>query len=98
MQTLEQSPFIPAEESKIILNALAAAEWKPGRFGTPNAFNAFNQLGLNKNDGWVQPRIVNVPGQPPVDYAAVMKETFTKWLAGPGKDYVIKKVVPKGAK
>jgi hypothetical protein len=87
---------IGADESKLILKALAEGEWKAGRFGgPPNAFMAFSQLGLTEKDGWIQPVIVAVPGQPAPDYAAVMKDAFTKWLAGAGKDYQIKKIVPK---
>lgn len=89
---------IGADESKLILKALTESEWKAGRFGAPNAFNAFGQLGLTAKDGWVQPVIAAVPGQPAPDYAGVMKDAFTKWLAGPGKDYRIKKVVSKAAK
>jgi len=89
---------IGADESKLILKALAEGEWKQARFGgPPNAFMAFNQLGLTEKDGWIQPVIVAVPGQPAPDYAIVMKDAFTKWLAGAGKDYQIKKVVPKAA-
>src|SRR5262245_29107475 len=87
---------IPAEESKLILKALAEGDWKPGRFNaTPNALTAFGYLGLTEKDGWIQPKIVVVPGQPAPDYGAVMKDAFGKWLAGAGKDYQIKKVVPK---
>ena len=87
---------IGAEESKLILKALAEGDWKAGRFGgPPNAFMAFSHLGLTEKDGWIPPVIVNVPGQPAPDYAAIQKDAFTKWLAGPGKDYQIKKIVPK---
>ncbi|MBN9119189.1 MAG: hypothetical protein J0I06_08515 [Planctomycetes bacterium] len=88
---------VGAEESKLILKGLAEGEWKAGRFGgPPNAFMAFNSLGLTEKDGWISPVIVNPPpGQPAPDYAAVHKDAFTKWLAGPGKDYQVKKVVPK---
>lgn len=89
---------INAEESKLILKALAEADWKQVRpgFGTPNPMNAFYQLGLTDKDGWVPPKFVRPqPGQPPVDFTAVQKDAFVKWLAGPGKDYVIKKVVAK---
>ena len=90
---------IPADESKLILKALAEGNWQVARFGgATNPFMAFNQLGLTEKDGWVQPIIVNVPGQPGPDYAVVMKDAFGKWLAGPGKDYVVKKVVSKATK
>ena len=90
---------IPADESKLILKALAEANWSLKNQGgaefSPNAFVAFNQLGLADKDGW-KPVIAQAkPGQPPVDYAAATKEAFVKWLAGPGKDYQIKKVVAK---
>ncbi|MCI0704275.1 MAG: hypothetical protein L0241_24720 [Planctomycetia bacterium] len=87
---------IGADESKLLLKALAEGEWKPARFGqTPNAFTAFNYLGLTEKDGWIPPKIVNIPGQPPPDFGAIYKDAFTNWLAGAGKDYKIKKIVPK---
>ena len=90
---------LPADESKLILKALIEGDWQATRIGgAPNPFMAFNQLGLNEKDGWVQPIIVNVPGQPGPDYAVVMKDAFGKWLESTGKDYRIKKVVPKAAK
>ena len=93
---------IGADESKLILKALAEGDWSqknvrpgPGAF-TPNALQAFYQLGLTDKDGWKQPVFPQPkPGQPPVDFAAIQKEAFVKWLAGAGKDYQIKKVVPK---
>jgi hypothetical protein len=86
---------IGPEESKLILKALAEGEWK-ARFDAPNAYTAFNQLGLTARDGWTPPIIVNPPaGQPRPDYAAIYKDAFARWLDGPGKDYQIKKLVPK---
>ena len=89
---------IDADESKLILKAIAEADWKqvrPGPGGM-SAMNAFYQIGLTDKDGWVPPKFVRpAAGQPPVDFAAVQKEAFVKWLAGPGKDYVIKKIVAK---
>jgi len=91
---------INADESKLILKAIVEADWKqvrPGPGGM-NPMSAFYQLGLTDKDGWVPPKFVRPqPGQPPVDFTAVQKEAFTKWLAGPGKDYVIKRVVAKKA-
>jgi hypothetical protein len=89
---------INADESKLIMKAIAEADWKQVRPapGGMNAMNAFYMLGLTEKDGWVPPKFVRPqPGQPPVDFAAVQKDAFTKWLAGAGKDYVIKKVVAK---
>lgn len=94
----EQVP-VGAEESKLILKALLDAEWKADRFGTlANPFAASYQLGLTNKDGWVEPVVAaSPPGVPPPDFAAIRKAEFAKWLAGPGKDYQIKKFVPKTA-
>lgn len=90
---------ISADESKLILKELAAATWTQGRFGdAPNAYTAFSQLNLTDKDGWKPPAFPQPkPGQPPqpVDFAAIQKKAFAEWLAGPGKDYQIKKIVPK---
>ncbi len=94
---------VGADESKLILKALAEGDWsqkniRPGGDFTPNAINAFYQLGLTDKDGWKAPMFPRpVAGQPPVDFNAIQKETFVKWLAGAGKDYQIKKIVPKKA-
>ncbi len=89
---------IPAEESRLILQALAGGDWgnqfRPDSTGL-SPIQAFYQLGLSEKDGWVQPVVVNVPGAPPVDFNAVMKDAFLKWLEGPGKNYVLKKNVAK---
>lgn len=92
---------INADESKLILKAIAEADWKAvrGREAGVNAQSAFYQLGLTENDGWTPPPFVRPkPGQPPVDFVAVQKEAFVKWLAGAGKDYKIKKFVAKTKK
>jgi hypothetical protein len=88
---------IGADESKLILKAIAEADWKSVQTnpGMPNALQAFAQLRLTDKDGWKQPVFPKAaPGQP-VDFAAIQKDAFVKWLAGPGKDYQIKKVVAK---
>jgi hypothetical protein len=93
---------IDADESKLILKALTEAEWtnniRPGMLPGPNPVQAFYSLGLNEKDGWIAPVIApQPPGAPPIDFAAVQKDAFVKWLAGAGKNYVIKKNVPKKA-
>jgi len=86
---------LPAEESRLILMGLAEGDWKQGnRFNAMSPFTAFNQLGLRPQDGWVQPQVRPMPGQP-VDFVAVTKEAFVRWLDGPGKDYRVKRLVPK---
>lgn len=92
---------LSAEESKLLLAALAEGNWSTGgrRYDDPSTpFQAFQALGLTDKDGWVPPVVANAPGAPPVDYGHVTRDTFVKWLDGPGKDYRIKKVVPKAAK
>ena len=96
---------IDKEQSKLILKTIADADWKAGNVrpggdvGGPNALTAFYQLQLTEKDGWKAPVFPRPqPGQPPVDFVAIQKDAFVKWLDGPGKDYVIKKVVPKAAK
>jgi hypothetical protein len=50
---------IPAEESKLILAALADADWnQPFQFGQTSAIQVFNQLGLTAQDGWAPPQQV----------------------------------------
>ncbi len=92
---------IDKEESKLILKAIAEADWKqqvrpvPGG-GNLNAMQAFYQLQLNEKDGYKPPVFPRpVPGQPRPDFNAMQKEAFVKWLDGPGKDYVVKKNVAK---
>lgn len=64
---------VPADESQLILNNLAEADWnamRGGRFGfmvTPQQL--FYQLGLTPADGWTQPR----------DFKAI-PEAAKKWL------------------
>jgi hypothetical protein len=88
---------IPADESRLILKGLAEGDWKQGvRFNTVTPFAAFNRLGLSPQDGWNPPPPPRpVPGQPPADYAALAKEAFVRWLDGPGRDYRVKRFVPK---
>ena len=79
---------VPADENKLVLKALAEANWKgdPNDPHAPNAYQAFSQLGLNDKDGWKYP--VVKPGE---DYIDKTKGAFVKWLAGPGKDFQISK-------
>ena len=88
---------IAAAESKLILRALAEAAWtEPKRpFGLdltacPTPMQAFYQLYLNERDGWTPPNV-----KPGDDYNAIHKAAFVKWLDNAGKDYVLKKIVPK---
>lgn len=86
---------VPADESKLILKALAEGNWKQERSSgnPPNSMQAFGALGITDKDGWKYPEVK--PGE---DFTTKTKEAFAAWVAGPGKDYQINKVVPKKMK
>ena len=86
---------VPAEETRLLLKALAEGDWSKYDPNMPNGSQVFYSLGLTEQDGWVQPVVVNNPGAPPVDFNAVMKDAFANWAVGAGKNYQISKVVPK---
>ncbi|MBX9579167.1 MAG: hypothetical protein K2X87_02575 [Gemmataceae bacterium] len=91
---VDQVP-IPAEESRLILKALAEGDWARFQRDRANAMQAFYSLGLSEADGWNPPNPrPAAPGQP-VDINALTKKSFEAWRTGPGKDYVVKKVVAK---
>jgi len=97
---VEQVP-LGADESKVLLKNLTEGNWSSMnlRFDAPpTPLQAFQMLGLTDKDGWVAPVIVNTPGAPPADYGLVHRDAYMKWLEGPGKNYVIKKMVPKAPK
>lgn len=81
---------VPAEESQLVLKALAEADWGARNTGPSAAMNAFFQLGLTDKDGWKNP--VTKPGE---NYFTSHKDAYVKWLDGPGKDYQVKKIVAK---
>jgi hypothetical protein len=91
---VEEVP-IPAEESKLILKGLTEGNWARFQRDRPNALQAFYSLGLTEADGWVPPNPRPAAPGRPVDINALTKKAFEAWLAGPGKDYVVKKVVAK---
>jgi hypothetical protein len=81
---------VPAEESRLILSGLAAGDWTKFTPDGPNGPQTFYTLGLTEADGWKLP--VVPPGQNPNQ---VIQDAFVQWLAGPGKDYRVKRNVPK---
>lgn len=92
---VDQTP-IAADESKLILKGIAESDWTKFDRTASNGMQSFYMLGLTDKDGWVAPKPVRPqPGQPAVNFNQVTKDAFVKWLDGPGKDYVIKKIVPK---
>jgi hypothetical protein len=90
--TVKQEP-IDAEESRLILKALADVDWttRPGPIGArgfpmlPQLL--FNQLGLTEKDGWV----------PPKDYSKFPAEA-KRWLAENAGKYRIQRLLPAGKK
>jgi hypothetical protein len=84
-QPMKQEP-IDAAESKLILKALAEGDWTPNRFGTPipPAYELFNQLGINQQDGY---NPINIRTQPQ------LYEAMQKWLDDNNGKYRIKKLV-----
>lgn len=75
---------IDAGESKLILDALAAADWnpQPGRYDPMGPQQMFSWLGLTPKDGWQQPR----------DFALIAASA-RKWLADNKDTYRIQKLV-----
>jgi hypothetical protein len=89
---------IPAEENKALLAALIEGDWSTLSKRSdprPNALDAFQSLCLYEEAKWIEPVIVDAPGSPPVDHGLVQRDAFVKWLEGSGKNYQIKKSVPK---
>lgn len=77
---------IDAAESKLILQAIAGGDWKPGVFNAaiPAPFDLFNQLGISQKDGY---NPINLRTQ---------REVFTamqKWLDENNGKFVIQKYV-----
>lgn len=83
---MKQEP-IDAEESKLILKAIAGGDWTVGRFNqtVPTPFELFNQLGINQKDGY---NPTNIRTQQ--DIAQAMQ----KWLDENQGKYRINKMVP----
>ena len=85
---------LTADESRPILKALAEGAWRsdPAEQAL-NGYRSFALLGLTEADGWKPPA-----AEAGKDFAEQTRTAFAKWLDGPGKDYRIKKLVPKKAK
>ncbi len=80
---------LSASESRTILKALGEEPWKE-TFGRMSGYTAFARLGLTAADGWKPPAAL--VGQ---SFTEVTRASYNKWLDGPGKEYRIKKLVPK---
>jgi hypothetical protein len=85
-----QTVKVPAEESRLVLKALAEQKnWADGGL-VASGTQAMFQLGLTEADGWKPP--APRPGEP-TDINGMYRDAFTKWLDGPGKTYQITKLV-----
>jgi hypothetical protein len=98
---------LPEEESRLLLKALADADWPrrttadwKDRVENPlkrflstepwDAQTAFLLLGLTSKDGWTPPTVALATGT-----NAGYRDQFKAWLDGAGKEYRVKKLVPK---
>lgn len=80
----EKPEAIAAEESKLILEALAGADWgeRPGREYFLSPLNTFQRLGLTPADGWT----------PPQDYQQIPAAARV-WLKDHSGKYRVKRLV-----
>lgn len=85
-----KSEPVPAEESKLILQALAEADWADPEKGVPTPYQTFTRLGLTAKDKW-QPAAAN----PGVNVQTHTGDEFKKWQAGDGAKYQVLKYVTK---
>jgi hypothetical protein len=78
---------IGAAESRLILAALAEADWtKQRQFGQLQPVQLFAQLGLTEKDGWTQPKVFK-------NYLQDMSDAGKGWIKAHGKNYRIQRIV-----
>jgi hypothetical protein len=83
---------VDAETSKLILTALADADWKANvGFNRLSPFMAFQQLGLTEKDGF-NPPTREIMGKPQVDYQK-LPEYAQQWLKDNAGKYKIQRFV-----
>jgi hypothetical protein len=95
----KQEP-IPAEESKLILRALAEADWSLAKEPSPSAThpaNLFRRLGLTARDGWTLKQGLVNPLDGRAGYRAHLELTRAAkgWLKTHADRYRIKRFVEK---
>jgi hypothetical protein len=76
---------IDAEESKLILNAIANAKWGPVKFGQVNPEQLLFQIGISDKDGFVRPKTAVTPEQ--------MQKLVQTWVAANAGTYRMKRFV-----
>ena len=86
-----ESVKIPAEESQLILKAIAEQKDWTATSGVAAATQAMFMLGLTEEDGFKTPT-ARQPGVNPNDQ---FRDLFVKWLDGPGKTYQLSRLVAK---
>ncbi|MBI2807672.1 MAG: hypothetical protein HYX68_22050 [Planctomycetes bacterium] len=79
---------ISAAQTKLILNALATAKWQQRRFGDPDPWTLFNQLGAK--DGWKYPQKIRNRDD--------LRDAVQAWIRAHGETYRIKRFVPRAEK
>ncbi len=89
LQGKSKQEAIPAEESKLLLTALAEADWNPNRAGQGRYFQlaplqTFFRLGLTEADGW----------KPPKDFNQ-FPQAAQKWLTDHSGTYRLQRIVPE---
>ncbi|MCI0376782.1 MAG: hypothetical protein L0215_04180 [Gemmataceae bacterium] len=79
---------VDAEQSKLILKAIADGNWNaPQRFGAQHPWMVFNQLGLAKKDGWMQPRNVKTVQD--------LHRAAQEWLRANLDSYRVQRLLPR---
>ncbi|QEL20823.1 hypothetical protein [Limnoglobus roseus] len=81
---------VPTEESKLILSAVADADWENPEKDVPTPYQTFTRLGLTAVDKW-QPAPFNGNGNQQVH----TRDEFKKWLEGDGVKYQVKRYTAK---
>jgi hypothetical protein len=87
--TPKQEP-IDADESKLIMQTLADADWTKNDPTIGNlAINVFYLINPQKDDGWQQPQVIKQPNE--------LTDAMKKWVKDNADKYRIKKLVPEKA-
>lgn len=85
-----ESVKIPAEESQLILKALAEQKDWAAVGAVGSGTQVMHMLGLTEADGF-RPILARQPG----DINAQFRDFFVKWLDGAGKNYQLSRIVAK---
>jgi hypothetical protein len=97
-EQVDQVP-IDAEMSRLILQALAEADWREKANVDLDVANAVADLELGPRDGWKHGSVAFAPPSPDRpslnSLRLALHKSFVEWLKGPGKNYRIKKFVAK---